>query len=108
MWSNYVEALTRALLLRWLWNTTFITVLAIVGNVLSSFMVAFGFARLRFPGKRPLFILLLSTMMLPQVGDADPPLYHVRGGGGWIPWPMIIPTFLAAAHSTSSWYGSFT
>ena len=41
-------------------------------------MVAFGFARLRFPGKRPLFILLLSTMMLPPSGDADPPLYHVQ------------------------------
>jgi multiple sugar transport system permease protein len=67
MWSNYPEALARAPLLRWLMNTSIITFLAIVGNVLTSSMVAYGFARLRFPGRNFLFMLLLSTMMLPQI-----------------------------------------
>src|SRR6187431_1111690 len=66
-WGNYAEALRRAPLLTWLRNTTIITALTIIGNVLSSSLVGFGFARLRFPGKNALFILLLSTMMLPEV-----------------------------------------
>ena len=94
MWSNYVEALNRAPLMRWLWNTSVITGFAIAGNVISSSMVAFGFARLRFPGKRPLFILLLSTMMLPQVVTLIPRFILFKWLG-WLdtPLPMIVPTF---------------
>ncbi len=94
MWSNYVEALNRAPLLRWLSNTAIITGLSIIGTVLSSSMVAFGFARLRFPGKRPLFILLLSTMMLPQVVTLIPRFIMFR----WLGWldtflPLTVPAF---------------
>ena len=94
VWFNYIEALQRAPLLRWLWNTTFITLLSIVGTVISSSMVAFGFARLRFPGRRILFILLLSTMMLPQVVTLIPRFIMFKWWG-WLdtPWPMIVPTF---------------
>ncbi len=94
MWSNYVEALTRAPLLRWLSNTAIITGLSIIGTVLSSSRVAFGFARLRFPFKRPLFILLLSTMMLPQVVTLIPRFIMFR----WLGWldtflPLTVPAF---------------
>ena len=94
VWYNYVEALLRAPLLRWLWNTSVITAFAIVGNVISSSMVAFGFARLRFPGRGPLFILLLSTMMLPPVVTLIPRFVLFR----WLDWldtflPLIVPTF---------------
>lgn len=93
-WSNYGEALRRAPLLQWLWNTSVITFFAIVGNVVSSSMVAFGFARLRFPGRGPLFILLLSTMMLPQVVTLIPRFIMFR----WLGWldtflPLIVPAF---------------
>lgn len=94
MWSNYAEALNRAPLLRWLWNTSVITAFAIVGNVITSSMVAFGFARLRFPGRGPLFILLLSTMMLPQVVTLIPRFIMFK----WFGWldtflPLIVPPF---------------
>ena len=94
VWYNYIEALQRAPLLRWLWNTSVITFFAIAGNVLTSSMVAFGFARLRFPGRGPLFILLLSTMMLPPVVTLIPRFIMFR----WVGWldtflPMIIPPF---------------
>ncbi|GAB4521347.1 MAG: carbohydrate ABC transporter permease [Anaerolineae bacterium] len=93
-WYNYVEALQRAPLLRWLMNTATITAFAIVGNVVTSSMVAFGFARLRFPGRGPLFILLLSTMMLPEVVTLIPRFMMFR----WLGWldtflPMIVPPF---------------
>jgi multiple sugar transport system permease protein len=93
-WSNYSEALSRAPLMRWLFNTSVITFFAIVGNVLTSSMVAFGFARLRFPGRNFLFMLLLSTMMLPQIVTLIPRFMLFRALG-WLDTflPMIVPPF---------------
>jgi multiple sugar transport system permease protein len=93
-WHNYIEALQRAPLLRWLSNTAVITAFSILGNVLSSSMVAFGFARLRFPGRGPLFILLLSTIMLPQVVTLVPRFVMFKWWG-WLDTflPIIVPTF---------------
>ena len=94
MWSNYPEALQRAPLLLWLRNTGFITGMAIVGNVITSSMVAFGFARLRFPGRGPLFVLLLSTMMLPEVVTLIPRFIMFKSIG-WVDtfWPLTLPAF---------------
>ena len=93
-WGNYAEALRRAPLLTWLKNTAIITLLTIIGNVLSSSFVAFGFARLRFPGKNALFILLLSTMMLPEAVTLIPRFILFRSLG-WIDTllPLIVPAF---------------
>jgi multiple sugar transport system permease protein len=94
MWSNYAEALQRAPLLLWLRNTAFITVMTIIGNVVTSSIVAFGFARLRFPGRNVLFVLLLSTMMLPDIVMLIPRFIMFRA----INWtdsflPLIVPAF---------------
>jgi ABC-type glycerol-3-phosphate transport system permease component len=93
-WDNYAEALRRAPLLTWLKNTSIITLLTIIGNVLSSSLVAFGFARLRFPGKNVLFLLLLSTMMLPDVVLLIPRFVMFRSVG-WVDTllPLIVPSF---------------
>ena len=45
-------------------NTLFITVLVVIGNVLSNSFIAYGFAKLDFPGKKLMFALVLSTMMI--------------------------------------------
>lgn len=94
-WGNYVEAMSRAPLLVWLANTVMITVLALAGTLLSSSLVAFGFARLRFPGRRVLFVLLLSTMMLPDVVTLVPQFVLFRSIG-WVDTflPLIVPSFL--------------
>jgi multiple sugar transport system permease protein len=93
-WSNYVEALNRAPLLRWLSNTAVITVFAVMGNVFTSSIVAFGFARLRFPGRDILFILLLSTIMLPDIVMLIPQFILFKSLG-WVDTflPLIVPTF---------------
>jgi multiple sugar transport system permease protein len=93
-WGNYVEALHRAPLLLWLRNTATITFLTIIGNVVSSSLVAFGFARLRFPGKNALFVLLLSTMMLPDIVMLIPRFIMFRSVG-WVDTflPLIVPAF---------------
>src|SRR4051812_2783083 len=93
-WSNYAEALQRAPLLTWLKNTTIITGMTIIGNVLSSSLVGFSFARLRFPGKNALFLLLLSTMMLPDIVLLIPRFIMFRSIG-WVDTllPLIVPSF---------------
>lgn len=94
-WGNYVEGMSRAPLLVWLANTVMIAVLALAGTLLSSSLVAFGFARLRFPGRRVLFVLLLSTMMLPDVVTLVPQFVLFRSIG-WVDTflPLIVPSFL--------------
>jgi ABC-type glycerol-3-phosphate transport system permease component len=93
-WSNYAEAADRAPLGQWLLNTTLVTGFAVLGNVLTSSLVAFGFARLRFPGRGFLFILLLSTMMLPDVVLLVPQFILFRELG-WVDTllPLIVPSF---------------
>jgi multiple sugar transport system permease protein len=93
-WDNYPEATRRAPLWLWLQNTATITVLATIGNVITASMVGFGFARLRFPGRGVLFVLLLSTMMLPPVVTLVPKFIMFRTIG-WNDtfYPLIVPSF---------------
>ena len=67
VWHNYVDALAQEPFGLYLRNTLTITAAATLGSVLTASLAAFGFARIRFPGRDVLFILLLSTMMLPDI-----------------------------------------
>ncbi len=98
MWSNYAEATQRAPLWLWLENTTIITVLSTIGGVITASMVGFGFARLRFPGRTILFIVLLATMMLPGHVTLIPRFIMFKQIGwndSW--WPLIVPSFFGGA-----------
>ena len=64
-WQNFPEALTVLPFGRFAANTLIITVATIIGHLLSCSIVAYGFARLQAPGKSFLFLLMLSTLMLP-------------------------------------------
>ncbi|MCC6484840.1 MAG: carbohydrate ABC transporter permease [Armatimonadetes bacterium] len=99
-WQNYTEALTppNFRFLLYLRNTLLITFFALVGQVASCCLVAFGFARLRFPGRNALFIVLLSTMMLPaQVTMV--PLFKIFVTLGWYDTflPLTVPAFFATS-----------
>lgn len=67
MWRNYVDAWNALPFTQFLINTLFITILGMAASIFTSALVAYGFARYRFPGRDALFIVLLSTMMLPYV-----------------------------------------
>jgi multiple sugar transport system permease protein len=67
VWRNYLDVWTIQPFTGYFVNTIFVTVLAMSGEILSCAIVAYGFARFRFPGRDFLFILLLSTMMLPGI-----------------------------------------
>ena len=65
LWRNYAEIWTIVPLGRFMWNTLFIAVLSLAGQLFTASMVAYGFAKFRFPGRDVLFLLMLSTLMLP-------------------------------------------
>lgn len=93
--QNYLDAFERAPLFVWLTNTITITLFALAGTLLTCSLVAYGFARLRFPGRNVLFVLLLSTMMLPDVVTLVPQFVLFRSLG-WVDTflPLIVPAFL--------------
>lgn len=64
-WDNYADVFNSAPVWRWMWNTLVVTVLAVVAVLLSSSLVAYGFARIRFKGRGPLFALVIGTYLLP-------------------------------------------
>jgi multiple sugar transport system permease protein len=92
---------------QWFWNTTIITVLSVVGQVLSTTLVAYAFARLRWPGRDMLFGLVLATMMIPSVVTMIPsflvfarlPAFGFQGSPNWINTflPLTVPAFTGNA-----------
>ncbi len=95
VWSNYPTALGKINFVTALRNTLIYALPAVVGTVVSCSLVAYGFARVRWPGRDMVFVVLLSTMMLPgQVTFI--PLYVIFAKLGWVGTflPLIIPTFL--------------
>jgi multiple sugar transport system permease protein len=66
-WENYRLAFSFGMWPRWAFNSIFITLVSVTGTVLSSSMVAYSFARLRWRGRDTLFSVVLATMMLPGV-----------------------------------------
>jgi multiple sugar transport system permease protein len=99
MWQNYVEALASPAFpfLRLLRNTLFYAVLSTIGVVASSLVVAYAFARLEFWGRDVLFLITLSTMMLPGVVTLIP-TYILFRKLGWVGSyaPLIIPAFFGS------------
>lgn len=93
-WGNFKKALTSINFIRYLMNTLIILVPTLVGTVVTSSIVAYGFSRFRFKGKRIWFLILLATMMLPgQVTMI--PQYLIFRELGWVNSmkPLIIPAF---------------
>jgi len=96
--ENYREAWTAKQFTRFAVNTLFITLCCILGQVLSSSLVAFAFARLDWPGRNGLFFLMLATMMLP--GEVTMiPSYLIYRHLGWIDTflPLTVPSFLGGS-----------
>lgn len=83
--------------IRYTLNTVWITAWSVVGTLISCSLVAYGFARLRWPGRDALFFLLLATMMLPGLVTLIPVLILFKKLG-WVgtALPLIVPTFFAA------------
>lgn len=97
-WQNYVVLFTERGLGTGIINSVFVTTLSIIGTVLSSSLAAYGFARLRMPGKNVIFMLLLSTLMLPSIVLIIPQ-FMLFQRFQWINtfYPLIVPAFFGNA-----------
>lgn len=102
-WQNYAEALgylpeeTKGGT-TFVQNTLVLVLLSTIGTVLSCSLVAYAFARMRFVGRDRLFLILLSTMMLPGAVTMLPKFLIFRGLG-WIDTllPLWVPAFFGGA-----------
>jgi len=94
IWLNYPAVFDYAPFLLYFRNTLIIVALCTLGVFLSCSLVAYGFARLNAPGKNFLFILMLSTMILPYQVTMIP-LYILFSKIGWVDTfrPLTIPFF---------------
>lgn len=97
-WQNFSDVVTQIPFVRFAWNSLVISVWNIVGRLFSCTIVAFAFARMRFPGKNILFMLLLSTLMIPGQITLLPQfaLYQrLKWVGTYL--PLIVPSFFGNA-----------
>ena len=95
VWRNYIDMLTGpipfAVLIR---NTVVIATASLVGVLLSSTLSAFGFARLKFRGRDQWFVMLLATMMLPDVVTLIPTFILFKTLHWIDTWlPLIVPSW---------------
>jgi multiple sugar transport system permease protein len=99
-WSNFVKAWNTIRFPRLLRNTLMYAFLSTFGAVTSASVVAYGFARFRFPRKNVLFMIVLGTIILPPAVTLIP-TYAVYHRIGWIgTWlPLIVPAFFANGYN---------
>lgn len=102
VWSNFRDAFSNPLLPFEVFvkNTMIIEIGMITGRLLSCTLVAYGFARLRAPGKNILFGFLLATLMLPGAAVLIP-RYLLFNKLGWINTfnPLIVPAWFGEAYA---------
>jgi len=99
-WQNYVKVCQTIPFFGYLRNSVVVTGLSLVGELVSCSLVAYAFARLRFPGSNVLFIVLLGTMMIPYPVTMVP-TFIVFTSLKWVNTylPLVIPPFFAPAYN---------
>jgi ABC-type glycerol-3-phosphate transport system permease component len=97
-WGNYLRALTRFPFHRYVVNTLFISVLVVIGTILSCCLPAYGFSRLQWRGRDVMFVFVLATLMIPASVVLLPQFILFRKLG-WIGTfaPLIVPHFFGNA-----------
>ncbi|WP_026564220.1 carbohydrate ABC transporter permease [Bacillus sp. UNC41MFS5] len=93
-WSNYIDAMSYIPFFTYLKNTLIITISSTVGAVVSCPLVAYSFAKLKWPGRNILFIITIGVMMIPgQVTMIPLFLLFEKLGMVGTPLPLVIPAF---------------
>lgn len=99
--DNFAKAWNATNFGRIFMNTFIIATLGVLGTLLSSVCVAYGFSRFRIPGVNAIFMVLMATIILPGQVTLIPTYIFFRqvfgGNPGW--WPLILPHFFANAYN---------
>ena len=98
VWHNFITAWQETGMGRAMVNSLIIAVTATVGNIIVSSLVAYGFAKIDFKGKTALFMVVLSTMMIPYQVILIPS-FIIFKQLGWVNtfYPLIIPPLFGTA-----------
>jgi multiple sugar transport system permease protein len=97
-WGNYLELWRVVPFGTWLLNSLIFTIVGTLGAVASATLVAYSFARFRYPGRDVFFMITLATIMLP-VEVTIIPQYILFFNIGWIDTllPLIVPQWLGGS-----------
>jgi len=97
-WNNYLEIWQAAPFAQFFLNSTVVAILSVSGQVLSTSLVAYGFARFRFPKREFLFLIVLSTLMLPPQVTVVPSFLLFKYLG-WLDSfkPLVVPHWFAGS-----------
>lgn len=93
-WENFLRVFQEVPFGKFINNSLVLVTWNVVGQVFSTAMVGYGFARLRFPGRDVLFVVLLATLMVPKQVTLVPQ-FILFAKLGWIDTylPLILPAF---------------
>jgi ABC-type glycerol-3-phosphate transport system permease component len=97
VWENYTRAWTNLPFPLFYRNTVFVTLMGMIGVIISSSVVAFAFARMRWPGRDKFFVVMIATLMLPDHVTFIP-TYVVFAKIGWINTflPLLAPEWVGS------------
>lgn len=103
-WQNYATAWNEANFSLYFRNSVIITAITIIGMLFTSVLAGYAFARIEFPGRETIFMILLATLMIPTTVTFIPNLLLVRGTiipwGSWLnTLPALTVPFMASAFS---------
>jgi multiple sugar transport system permease protein len=95
--SNFTEGLAQIDFWNRFGNTMFIAIISCIGQIMSSILVGYAIARLKFPGRKLWFYLIVGSMMLPGMVSIIP-IFNLYNKLGWYnTWlPLIVPSFFGA------------
>ena len=101
LWSNYVDVMTRIPFPVFIVNSFKVSLLGVIGQVLSCSMAAYALSRLRFRGRDAFFVLMLSTLMIPYQVTMIP-VFLIFKTLGWVNThlALIVPYWLGGAFGT--------
>lgn len=93
-WENYTEIFERIPFLVYLKNSVFISIVTIIGVVVTSSIVAYAFSFLEWPGRDKLFYFIIATMLLPAQVTMIP-IFVIFKELGWLNSfkPLTVPFF---------------
>ncbi|MBX3011298.1 MAG: carbohydrate ABC transporter permease [Caldilineaceae bacterium] len=101
LWSNYVDVVQGFPFELFGFNSLKIALLGTIGQLISTSLAAYAFARMNFPGRHFLFVLLLATLMVPSHVTMIP-TFLLFNGLGWFNthYPLFVPAWFGGAFGT--------
>ena len=101
VWGNYARIWNFMPFFTLLLNSVKIAFFVVCGQLLTCSLAGYAFAKLRFPGRRALFLVLLSTMIIPSEVTLIP-VFVIMKSLGWLNthYSLIVPAFFGSVFGT--------